>query len=105
MLLSLRSNSAYLGDDREAFEMVALSGESVGEVAGMALVFEPMVNNHSTGREPTLETVGGALHAGLVRGDVPVVYVSSSQCLRRVASDAVRSNQLNVVEVLARRAG
>ncbi len=71
-LLPLRGRSAYLGGGGEAVEVVALGGEASGEVAGVPLLFEPMVDDRLAGGEPTLETVGGAVEAGLVAGDLLV---------------------------------
>ena len=68
-LLPLHRSLAYLGGGGKAVEVVALGGNAAGEVAGVPLLFEPMADDNSAGREPTPETVSGAIEAGLVVGD------------------------------------
>ena len=68
----MHGSSAYLGGGGEAVEVVALGGKPVGEVAGVALLFESIADDLLAGGEPTLETVGGTVQAGLVTGDLLV---------------------------------
>ena len=71
-LLALQGSSAYLGGGGEAVEVVALGGKPLGEVAGVALLFEPVTDDRLAGGEPTLQTVSGAIQGGLVAGDLLV---------------------------------
>jgi hypothetical protein len=41
----------------------------------VALLFEPVADDHSARREPTFESVSGPTHAGLVAADLPVETV------------------------------
>ena len=69
-LLPLRGRSAYLGGGGEAVEVVALGGKAVGEVVGVALLFEPVADDHLAGGDPAVETVSGAIQGGLAAGDL-----------------------------------
>jgi hypothetical protein len=71
-LLPLHGRSAYLGGGGDIVEVVALRGKTVGEVVGVALLFEPAADDHTAGGDPTVEAVSGALQAGLVDGDLLV---------------------------------
>ena len=71
-MLPLRRRSAYLGGGGETVEVVALGSKPVAEVAGVALLFQPIADDQAAGAEPTFETVGGAVQAGLVTDDLLV---------------------------------
>jgi hypothetical protein len=68
-LLCSRGSSAHVRGGREAVEVVPLCAEALGEVLGVPLLFEPVVNNDSACCLPMLETVGGPVQTGLVEGD------------------------------------
>jgi hypothetical protein len=71
-LLSMHGSLAHLGGGRQAVKVVAFGAEALGELAGLALLFEPVVNDLSPDGLPMLETVGGPVEAGLVEGDLLV---------------------------------
>ncbi len=68
----MHGSSAYLGGRRKTVEMVALCCQTIGEVSRVALLFETVVNDGSACGLLMLETVGGAVEAGLVKGDLLV---------------------------------
>jgi hypothetical protein len=71
-MLPLYGCAAYVGWGGEAVELVSLGAEAFGEVPGLPLLSEPMVNSRSAGGLSTLETVGGPVEAGFVEGDLLV---------------------------------
>jgi hypothetical protein len=68
----LHGSSAYFGSGRQAVEVVALRAEVFGEIPGVTLLVEPVVDDRSAGGLPMLETVRGSVDAGLLEGDLLV---------------------------------
>ena len=63
------------GRRAEAVEVIALCADAFGEVPGVSLLFEPVVNDGLARGLPMLETIGDPVEAGSVEGDLLVERV------------------------------